>query len=329
MTEVKLIVHRLTRQTFDGAISLDAGEHLTTGLSLSLLKQCHQTFRRLQPKAWGKFSETNVAVEALIHDYLADQQSFVSLARRLSEHMAQYLSDCEQSFDAWLLMAHDALHQQFHCYWLPPTASLALDGARVVEVEHFDTSQIKAGFLLDLGEKAQNNDQPYLQCYMAYGMRALGKALVDAFGFEAAVETEDETHILLENLRTFVATQPETEQRALHQQMIDVCLEHDKIGAPIELQALTDRLPDSARDAFVEFLGQCDQPPPERVHLNRQYLKRYVRFYGRTRDLSVSFSSDQLGRGVTYVPEEDILYIHQIPESLKKQLKRYLHQESM
>jgi len=63
-----------------------------------------------------------------------------------------------------------------------------------------------------------------------------------------------------------------------------------------------------------------DQELTDRIQVDRQALRSLVRYYGRDKDVSVSFSASALGRRVIYQPEENILIIHEVPEGLRASL---------
>ena len=53
---------------------------------------------------------------------------------------------------------------------------------------------------------------------------------------------------------------------------------------------------------------------------DRKKLKGFIRFSGKNKDLSLSFSAALLGKDIEFNPANKSLLIHKVPESLLKQL---------
>jgi nucleoid-associated protein len=53
---------------------------------------------------------------------------------------------------------------------------------------------------------------------------------------------------------------------------------------------------------------------------DRKKLKGFIRYSGKNKEISLSFSASLLGEGVEFNQQEKSLLIRQVPESLLKQL---------
>ena len=74
---------------------------------------------------------------------------------------------------------------------------------------------------------------------------------------------------------------------------------------------------------FSQFAQERQTDPIDEIHTDRARLKRYVRFSGRDKNLSISFSSDRFGEGIVYDTDSESLIIKDIPKSLKQQLVKH------
>jgi len=59
--------------------------------------------------------------------------------------------------------------------------------------------------------------------------------------------------------------------------------------------------------------------------MDRRSLRGYVKFTGRQKDLTISFSSSQLNSRAHYNPDKDTLSIDGITRALRDQLLRHLN----
>ncbi|MFT7697360.1 MAG: nucleoid-associated protein, partial [Reinekea sp.] len=59
---------------------------------------------------------------------------------------------------------------------------------------------------------------------------------------------------------------------------------------------------------------------------DRKSLKKYLRYTGKSKEVSISFSNDILGKNVNFNPENESLTITNLPAALLKQLKEELGQ---
>ena len=81
-------------------------------------------------------------------------------------------------------------------------------------------------------------------------------------------------------------------------------------------------LNENAPTEFVNFVSENQQAPKVEMYTDRGSLKRYIRFFGRDKDMSISFSADMVGQDIIYDEHSGTLTIKRIPKSLKQQLKR-------
>jgi nucleoid-associated protein len=68
-------------------------------------------------------------------------------------------------------------------------------------------------------------------------------------------------------------------------------------------------------------VAERQQAPAVEMYTDRSSLKRYVRYFGRDKNMSISFSADMFGQEIVYDEVAGTLTIKQIPKSLKQQLK--------
>jgi nucleoid-associated protein len=101
--------------------------------------------------------------------------------------------------------------------------------------------------------------------------------------------------------------------------VVNYCLDQDRAGEPVELNALSRHVDEAEPEALKNFYTEhFAEPPP--LYADRKQLKRYTRFFGRDNDLSIGFSTLMLRRDILYDESSGKLTIRAIPKSLKSQL---------
>jgi nucleoid-associated protein len=96
-------------------------------------------------------------------------------------------------------------------------------------------------------------------------------------------------------------------------------LNQDRQDEPVDVRELSFALDDIDREAFVSTVEQ-EQP----FYIDRRSMQRYVKFSGREKDLSISFSSSQLNDRVVFDAGSDTLSIKGLPKALRDQLLGHL-----
>ena len=110
-------------------------------------------------------------------------------------------------------------------------------------------------------------------------------------------------------------------------QVVDYCLNQDKAGQPVAFSELSENVADvhgvdSAK--LAKALSKGTQAENDTLHVDRNSLRRFLRFTGREKDLTVSFSATAMPERVQYNVEKDELTIKGLPKSLREQLIAHL-----
>jgi len=75
--------------------------------------------------------------------------------------------------------------------------------------------------------------------------------------------------------------------------------------------------------AFSNFVEQSSSEEQAGLHLHRSSLKNYVRFSGRDKYMSISFSSRLFGDNVVFDANSGELTLKKVPKSLRNQIRRH------
>ena len=193
------------------------------------------------------------------------------------------------------------------------------------------------------------NTLPFL---LAGGTAPLQNAILEAIGFTDTLNTTAETEEFLEIVDSYSRTLPEEQAFEYKSKVVDYCIEQDLRGEPVVFEELENHLASETNakpaEAFSHYViekkkERRKQPVPAgatpeeliaagaptadvadavKAELipDRKKLKGFIRFSGKNKDLSLSFSAALLGKDIEFNPANKSLLIHKVPESLLKQL---------
>lgn len=331
MTLKHCIIHRIERAVPGAEVTtqLRDQEVDTTGPAYSLFEQLKQSFQRSGQKRYGYFDRSmdDVPMPEWLRDYQNEKSSFVRLSGRMIEHLQQKLAATEEVFSSHIMVVIDSVmdQDQLYLFWLDHVDANSVDTTSDVQGTRFvDPNKLYYGTRVYLDEWLQEDSQKYIAMITARGNKALGDAFSDFVGFSTGVDLVEETNEFLSIVDQYThAGDSEDDgdsQGQLKEQILDYCVEQDKRGAPVVFEEIASQLDDSPAGNFAQFVSQHQSQPVPEMYTDRGSLKRYVRYFGRDKNMSISFSADMFGQNIVYDPIAGSLTIKQIPKSLKQQL---------
>ena len=145
---------------------------------------------------------------------------------------------------------------------------------------------------------------------------------------------------------------PEEQAFEYKSKVVDYCIEQDLRGEPVVFEELENHLASETNtkpaEAFSHYVIEkkkerrkqplpANATPEELIAAgaptadvadavkaelipDRKKLKGFIRFSGKNKDLSLSFSAALLGKDIEFNPANKSLLIHKVPESFLKQL---------
>ncbi len=299
-----------------------------TGQALSLVEQLRRTFRRRGDRAFGEFDTESREFEGIVQDYLAERSTWATLTDHFGKRFAQACEKDDTPVAGQWLMVHwnnlDAESLDF--FWMPFSEALTVhaDG-HVAPVTFLQTDKLPLAIRIDISPFGLEHPERQICLVKSPGTQALKTALLATLGVAFTCDTKEETIALLDTVDAFVQEVPEEQRTPARDHIVNYCVEKDKQGYPVEIQELSEQLASISPVAFADYLNQRQPELPERVYTHRGSLKRYLRFWGRDNDLSISFSTRRFGNGVYYDAARGVLEIASLPRTLKQQLHEHLH----
>ncbi len=141
--------------------------------------------------------------------------------------------------------------------------------------------------------------------------------------FTQRIDNQKQTQEFLQVVEQFSEQLPPEQSVAARNHILDYCIQQDKVGQPVYIADLSEKLNEKEPTQFADFYQQQPQAPQDTVYTHRQSLKRYMRFFGRDHSLSISFSAERVNQDIVYEPISGTLSIKKLPKTLKQQLSGF------
>ncbi|MBN4055539.1 nucleoid-associated protein [bacterium AH-315-K03] len=329
MTLKHSIIHKIERSTPGGDINCvhKEQENSASGAIHSLFEQLKQSFQRSAQKEHGHFdrSLSDNPLPQWIKEQQEGKSSFVRISQRVLEHLQQQLNNTEDAFSAHLIFAVDTVMEQdlLYIFWVSHVDTLHINSdLEVANCAYIDANKLQYGAKIYINEWLEQDSPKYLSLLTSRGNKAFSDAYTAFIGFTAGVDLVEDTNEFLDIVDQYAQSLPEENVNEYKNQVLNYCVEQDKQGFPVVFEDISQQLNEKEPEQFSSFIADKQQNPKLEIYTDRSSLKRYVRYFGRDKNMSISFSADQFGEDIVYDEHTGILTIKQIPKSLKQQLSR-------
>ena len=307
-----------------------AGGTLIDDRAESLLQNCKRYFIQRTSKRYGCFSEDigENPLPALLKQYLDQQIPFTRLAEKLVERFVELLDATEVTFHGHLLIAENAgeQHELYVVHLQLQSAFSINDELQITETEYADLSKLGFAGRIQLGPWQDGSANNYLAISRHRGEKGLQDVIEKWFGFAATVDTTADTQEFLNVVEAFTSELPEEESQATKSKVVEYCLDQEQHGEEVLYADLSAYLNDEAPAAFADFAAKNLEGERAGFIPDKNKLKKLMRFNGRDKDLSISFSSIQLGKDVVYNRDTGELVLKRVPKALLQQLNEHFSQ---
>jgi nucleoid-associated protein len=328
MTLQHCIIHCIER-TIPGAdvtTTLRDQENNNAGSAYSLFEQLKQSYQRSSQKQYGYFDRdiSDNPVPAWLKEQQQGKSSFPRTSQRLLEQLQQKMGENDEAFSAHIMIALETImdQEQIYIFWLNHVESMHIDNSiEVAPTQFIDGNKLQYGARLYIGEWLDECSQKYLSIITSRGNKHISNAFSDFLGFSTGLDLVEETSEFLNIVDQYADSLPDEKSNDYKGKILDYCVEQDKQGAPVVFENISTQLNEDEPKSFSTFISARQETPKTEIYTDRTSLKRYVRYFGRDKNMSISFSADLFGEGIIYDETSGTLTIKQIPKSLKQQLK--------
>ena len=308
-------------------------------------------------KRYGVFSDEQPTVRGLIKDWQRDGMSFQSFSKRLTEHLSSTLDSSEFEMEGYLAYFYETLadHDKLYVFHLRHKESVSVGAdMSLTETRYIDFSNTGFGVCINLTDWQQDSDSKYITFSFGRGDKPLQNHMAAGIGFTDTLNTQAETEEFLSIVDQYSQTLPEEQRFEYKAKVVDYCMEHDLRGEPVVFDELADHLAAETKshpaEAFSHYIIEKKKETHQQQRSNsglspeqlaaqgapmievaeavkaelipdRKQLRGFIRYSGKNKDLSISFSANLMGEGIEFDAPNKRLIVNAIPESLLKQLK--------
>lgn len=324
MPATAAIAHRLTRRTGDQSFSLRDTPFDREGLNNRLLAEIKPLFTRRASKRYGCFADEATVFKGLLVNWRDQTLGFTQFSTKVIEHLAMLMEQEDLETDGHWLFIEEEL-EAAHRLWiaqLKQKDGLLLNSDNdLQETGYIDFAKTGLCACIDLHEIDNPDGKRYLTLSFGFGDRPLQQPLMDFFGFTDTVDTQADTERFMEVVSDYAEAMPEENAKRYQKEVAEFCMEQSKEGAAVNYRELAGNVDSVAEVSLDDFIAERAPELKEEFIPDRSSLKKYIRYTGRTKEVSISFSNESLGKSIVFNPDTGTLTLKELPSSLIKQLK--------
>ncbi len=333
MTIKHCIIHGISSQSEQPIqAQLREKENTNEGPIISLFTQLKQTLQRSATRQYGLFDpeQTDNPLPSWLAKFKKQEISFVTLSNNMLEQLKLILDDVKEPFSMHLVLVVEELMQQenFYAFLIQHSDAQRIDSQLSVnDLSFINTNKINYVLKLDFSQWDIQDWQQYLTIQTSRSNKDITHAFTKFSGFISGVNLQQQTDEFLTIVDQYTETLDKEESNPTKNTIVNYCVDQDMQGNPINFESLSHALNEKEPEKFADFVNQNQKIPQKEIYAHRNSLKKYVRFYGREKDLSISFSSDRMDDNITFDPESGSLTFKKVPKSLQAQLAKYLKKQ--
>lgn len=336
----------------------DLDNDAVAGFYAQTASQLKQILTQRSGKRYGVFHPEITLVRAQIQDWLGERQNFIAMTRRISKQFANALDNTDLAVDGYLAFFMEQLadSDRLYMFHLRTKTSVTVNAdMTLIQTRYLDFSNTGFGVMLNLSDWRSDDDSKYITFSFGRGDKPVQNHFAECIGFTDTLNTAAETEAFLEIVDEFAHTLPADQGFECKAKVVDYCMEQDMRGEPVVFDELADYLATEVKaepaKAFAHYIVEKQKErqqagrqnsglTPEQLAAqgaptdvvaeaiktelipDRKKLRGFIRFSGKNKDLSLSFSASMLDKQeIVFDKASNELRITKVPESLLKQLK--------
>lgn len=293
-----------------------------------LLNEIKHVFSTKTAKRYGQFNAElgENPVPAWLKDFRKEQMPFTSFSKKMAEHFSVMLNQTEEPFHGHLLFwLEDAADSEWlYVAQVQHQVGLLINSQlEISKTEYADLSHVGFSCRINITHWEQQLSEKYLTVSKNRGDRALLQLLLDWIGFTDTVNATADTNEFLNIVEAYAENLPQEDSSQYKEKVIEYCMDQDKMGEPVVYKELSYYLDEHQPEQFEKFVQQQQEQPKQELIPDKAQLRKYVRFSGRSKEMSIQFAASMLGDGVYFDAEKEQLVFKQLPKSLLSQLKKH------
>ncbi len=324
------IVHQLFRNSTTQELVLRDDELEQNEQLSDLVNFMKTAFYNRSSKQYGRFSEESGHFKALAGQWQKKGIGFTTLTHQLMKQLQLEIEQKELEVEGHFLFVNETLEDGDHLWFFHLKHKTGIALTQKMDITNssiIDFSKLGFGGYVDLTALAAE-EQKYLTVSFGFGDRQLQSALLEFVNFVDTINTAVDTERFMEIVKAYSETLPAEKGGNYRRKAIEYCAEQDKLGETVVANeisvVLTDEVGTSASESLVNYMTTTTPEAKQEFIPDRKSLKKYLRYTGKSKEVSISFSNEILGKNVNFDPQSESLTITNLPTALLKQLKEEL-----
>ncbi len=331
MPIVHVTAHRIAKRADDDIIiTLRDTELSATPQQTTLFESLKSSFNARISRKHGSFDESvsSAILATEISDFQRKKIDFQSLTEKLTSALGEILRKNKGEVNAHFIffIEHTGKQTLFYLFIVNQNEYLTFnDTLDITPSYSIDTGSSLSGLKLNIDDWQQRPKYHYLTLVPPKGNEILSDALHDLTGFGNKIDRAKSTKEFLAKIDNFsqhIAQEKQTEFKA---KVIEYCETQEAKDEAVHIPTLSQSIEGIDCEKFIrEMLPHNPARKAEDVEdtlmIDKRSLRKYIKFYGRDKDLSLTFSSEQLDQTIFFDEKTESLVLKKLPKGLKKQL---------
>jgi len=325
-------IHKIDKKP-DGSpavLFLGRSEQVESQARDDLVQQLNESYNATAGKGWGLFHAESGAYpfSGWLGKYLAGGSDFLEFSTIAVEHLVKLMEESNLSTGGHALFCHyqQGLTEYLIIALVQETEAVTMtEELHLMTIKRLDLDHIRLAARINISEWKNN---PRSRQYISYLKGKQGRKISDYFrdfiGCQEGVDGPGETRTLLKAFSDFVESEDLGEESAREKTaaLVDYATAQNKMGEPVSLDELSERIDEDNPKTFADFIRDKDYGLSPTIPADKKTINHFRRFTGRAEGLSISFEQHLLGSKVEFDEARGTLTLRNLPTQLTDQLKR-------
>jgi nucleoid-associated protein len=330
----RIIVHSIEKEQHQTAITLNlrTEELQVDDRVVSLLEGVRSVYTNKTGKAFGTL-DINRSFSRELKRFQQDEIEFIEFTNVAMNELKGHMAQESLATGGYLLFSdfdNNGKHY-FMVIMLKSKDGLSFDDElKLMDAHHLELDKLHFAARVDVDSWLSDVDENNVSFVKGRASSAVTTYFKEFLGVEEFSESAKTTKTLVTAVTNYCRQQLELNNEDTESYKItvhDYCKSKHANEEPIFLDELSRFLDEENPSAFMEY-AQEEYEIPNEFQVDKNKLRKFLRYSGRDNGVSISFNSEVFGTRVKYDPEADVLTINQPPNSLKKQLVAEMKQEN-
>ena len=322
-----IIVHLLEKEQYKADVNV---QYRGTELEVSpqvetLLSHISKLYNQTSGRGYGEF-EPGRFLEGELQSLIRGDVDFVAFSHHALGELASRVRTSTLASGGYVIVVRYEHNGETYVMFvmLKSTPGLTFDEElRIMGVNHLDLQRLHFAARVNVSAW-QAEERRYISFIRGRATTAVTDYFKEFIGVTDYTDAAEKTRQLVNAVEDFCSMQgydaEKTDRTKLR--VHSYCLERHADGNPVYIEDLSRYLDEENPTEFLEYANSDAVALDDEIHIDRPALRPFIRYQGKDKDVSVSFTSNVYGRRVTYDPADNVLTIREVPVSLRAQLER-------